>query len=107
MNKENDPIQISITFEDKESALNLAKKMVELKLIACAQIFPITSIFNWDNAVQSEEEYFIQAKTVRGRITEIEKFIIENHSYDVPEIIATPIIWGHEPYLKWLKENTK
>ena len=107
MDKEKEPVQISISFGDKESAISLGKRLVELRLIACAQIFPISSIYQWNDKIQSEEEYLIQAKTTRGNLSEIETYITKNHSYEVPEIIAVPIVWAHEPYLNWVQQNTR
>lgn len=106
MNEKVKPVVVSITFGDQASAVKLGKEMVEMKLVACAQLFPILSIYNWKDEVQSDNEFFMQAKTVASKIEQIEQFIVEHHTYDVPEIIVTPIIWGHAPYLEWVVGET-
>ena len=102
MNEKVKLVVVSITFGDQASAINLAKQMVEKRLVACVQLFPILSIYNWKDSVQSDNEYFIQAKTTASKIELIEKFIVKHHPYEVPEIIVAPIIWGHAPYLDWV-----
>ncbi|MEM7657070.1 MAG: divalent-cation tolerance protein CutA [Bacteroidota bacterium] len=101
------PIILSIACADQESAKAIGAKLVEAKLVACAQVFPIHSIFRWEGKVQSEAEVMLQAKTLEKHVTAIEKLVVEQHSYEVPEIIATPIVWGHQSYLDWMKAETR
>ena len=107
MNNNFKPIVITIAFGNKNAARELGKKLVEQKLVACAQLFPIQSIYRWDNAIQADDECLLQAKTTEANIENIEKLVTKEHSYEVPEIIATSIVWGHQPYLQWLADNTR
>ena len=106
MNQDSQFTVISIACGNREAAIHLAKKLVENQLVACAQLFPIHSIYHWDGAVQSDEEVMLQAKTHTTKLEAIEKLVLQEHDYEVPEIIATPILWGHQKYLDWVKENT-
>lgn len=99
-------VTLSISFPDRSSAEALARLLVERKLIACGQLMPIHSIFQWEEKVQSEDEVLLQAKTLERHLPAIEALVLEHHSYEVPEIIATRLSWGHQPYLDWIARET-
>jgi periplasmic divalent cation tolerance protein len=97
---------IIATFPDKESAKLIAKLLVEKRLVACTQLFPIESIYSWKDEIFDEAEImlFIKSKTVL--FNEITAMIKENHTYEVPEIIQIPITDGLPDYLKWIEDCT-
>ncbi|MEO1449623.1 MAG: divalent-cation tolerance protein CutA [Bacteroidota bacterium] len=97
---------LSITFPDRDSAMQIGQLLVDRHLIACAQLLPIHSVFRWEGKVQSEDEVLLQGKTTEQQLTAIEALIKQHHSYDVPEMIATPVVWGHQPYLDWVETET-
>jgi len=83
----------------------LAEKLVEAKLAACVQIVPqITSVYAWEGKLQKENEQLLLIKTTEDKYSELEKFIIEHHSYDVPEIVAIKSEHVFGPYQAWLEE---
>jgi len=83
----------------------LAEKLVEAKLAACVQIVPqITSVYAWEGKLQKENEQLLLIKTTEDKYSELEKFIIEHHSYDVPEIVAIKAENVFGPYQAWLEE---
>ena len=85
-------------------AEGLAQKIVEAKLAACVQVLPqITSFYFWENAVQRDAEHLLFIKTLPAKFAELEKFIQENHSYEVPEIVAVKSENVSEKYFGWLK----
>lgn len=73
-----------ITFPNRNEAKNLASQLIEKSLIACANIYKIDSLYKWEGKVMDEEEYVLWAKTSGKNIDEIEKFVSEKHSYDLP-----------------------
>ena len=82
----------------------LAEKLVESRLAACVQIVPqITSFYFWEGKVQKDNEQLLLIKTTEDKYLELEKFISENHSYDVPEIVAVRSESVSEPYRIWLE----
>ena len=100
-------ITIFITVGSAEEGENIGKALVEERLIACVNIIPgIRSIFHWEGKICDEEELLLIAKSKEGLFHKIKERVIELHSYDVPEIIALPIPWGSEDYLKWIGEVT-
>ncbi|HEY2724099.1 MAG TPA: divalent-cation tolerance protein CutA, partial [Pseudonocardiaceae bacterium] len=75
---------------------------------ACAQIVgPITSVFRWEGEVQTEQEWRVEIKTAGDRVAALTEHIRANHGYDVPEVIATPIVGGNADYLSWVSAETR
>ena len=96
-------IQVFTTTDTKENAGQISGKIVEKNLAACAQIIgPITSIFWWKNNINEEEEWLVIIKTKKELYEELEQAIIKLHKYEVPEILAIPVVAGSKSYLDWL-----
>ena len=85
----------------------IASVLIEEKLAACVNIAEVRSYFRWKGESSIEKEDLLIIKTRKGKIKEIIQRITELHSYEVPEIIALPIIEGYDEYLKWIEEETK
>ncbi|GAA2732534.1 divalent-cation tolerance protein CutA [Streptomyces nogalater] len=96
------------TTDSEEKAKTLAAGAVEARVAACAQISaPVTSVYRWKGATQTEQEWQILFKTTTARYEALETYIKAAHDYDTPEIIATPIVAGSSAYLAWLEEETR
>jgi len=93
---------IQTTTNSKESAKELAKALLEQKLANCIQIFPIESLYFWEEKLCDEVEYLLQIKTSSKNYKRVEELILSLHSYDTPEIIEIPITNGFKGYLDWL-----
>lgn len=92
------------TVANAAEAESLAEKIVSAKLAACAQIMPqITSIYFWEGKIQKESEQLLIIKTLPEKFEKLERFIRENHSYEVPEIVSLPVEKVSEGYLAWMK----
>ncbi len=101
-------MQVLTTIDSREGAERIARAVVEARAAACAQIVgPIHSTYWWDNAVETAEEWQILMKTTEERYPELETAVRGAHSYDVPEIIATPITHGGKDYLSWVTKETR
>src|SRR3989304_1299748 len=96
-------LQVTTTVGARHDAERIAAELVERRLAACVQIVgPIRSIYRWQGAVESAEEWLCTAKTARAQVAAIDGLLREIHPYEVPELVATPIVGGSEAYLKWL-----
>lgn len=85
-------------------AENLAEKIVSAKLAACVQILPqMTSVYFWEGKIEKESEHLLLIKTLEEKFDELSKFIRENHSYEVPEIVALHAENVSESYLEWME----
>ncbi|RBQ28009.1 divalent-cation tolerance protein CutA [Aliarcobacter vitoriensis] len=99
-------VVIQTTFSSKDEAKNIAKALLESKLVACVQLFEIESIYNWEDKLCCQNETLLNIKTKKVNFSKIKSKILELHSYDVPEIIEIDISNISEDYLKFIKENT-
>ena len=96
---------ILTTTPNPEEAESLARKIVEAKLAACVQVLPeMKSFYFWENEIRSEPEHLLLIKTLDQRFEALKEFIIANHSYDVPEIVALSAEKVSESYLGWIKD---
>jgi periplasmic divalent cation tolerance protein len=94
---------ILITAGSEEEAHKIAESLVKRKKAACVNIVPrVDSLFWWEDGLNSTQENLLLVKTKESLFSEIVELVKRMHSYEVPEIIALPIIAGSEDYLKWL-----
>jgi periplasmic divalent cation tolerance protein len=101
-------LQVQTTTDSRAEAVELAQAAVEARLAACAQVAgPIASTYWWEDALERAEEWLIMLKLPASRYDDLAEFLAERHSYDDPEIIATPIVAGSESYLDWLSEEAR
>ncbi|MBN2577405.1 MAG: divalent-cation tolerance protein CutA [Pirellulales bacterium] len=101
-----DFIQILTTVEKREDAEKIARALVERRLAACVQIVgPIVSIYRWRKKIERAEEFQCWIKTRAGLYPQVEAAVRQLHSYEVPEILALPILDGGKDYLAWLEDS--
>lgn len=101
-------VVIFITCANSNEAKKIAQHLVGQKLVACVNILQsIESIFWWKQTVDSANEILLIAKSKKSLMPKIIKGIKSLHSYDVPEIIALPIISGNKDYLDWIDESLR
>ena len=101
--KKTDRIIVLITASSEDEARNIAELLVNGKKAACVNIVPgVDSLFWWEGKIESARESLLLVKTKASLLPEIVELVKRTHSYEVPEIIALPIIAGSEDYLKWL-----
>lgn len=99
-------IQVMTMTETKEQAQAIAKALVERKLAACVQITDaVESTYPWKGKIEISREYLCLIKTREDFFPQVEAVIKELHSYEMPEIIAVPIVKGSKEYLKWLNDT--
>jgi periplasmic divalent cation tolerance protein len=101
-------VQVVTTTSSREEAQRIARVLVEERLAACVQVLgPISSTYRWQGAIETSHEWLCVAKSRRELYEEIEKAIRGAHSYQVPEILAVPILAGSVDYLAWLDQEVK
>ncbi len=99
-------IQITTSTGTRHDAEQIASELVSRRLAGCVQISgPIASTFRWQGKVETAEEWVCSIKTNRAQLEPIQKLFAEIHPYEVPEMIAMPIVEGSDAYLKWLGEQ--
>lgn len=97
---------IETTVATTEQAKSIAKTLLDKRVIACANISEIESIYNWGNKEQNEKEYKISCKTTNETKDKCIKLIQELHPYRVPMVLSKEVESNSE-YFKWVEEKVK
>lgn len=102
-----DAIVVFCTTHSQDEAKHIATTLVNENLAACVNIIPnITSIYRWENELCTDYEFILIIKSVRQNLSPLVDKIKDLHSYDIPEILAVPVLGGSETYLNWLASET-
>jgi periplasmic divalent cation tolerance protein len=98
-----DKIVVLSSCDSEENAVALARTLVEQRLAACVNIIPgARSIYRWQGKIEDAAEWVLIIKTRRGLFDALREAIAKAHSYEVPEVLALPVVDGTEAYLAWL-----
>ncbi len=97
---------VYMTSSNEEEVNNIVEHLLKERLIACANLFPIKSIYHWNKELIKEEEVGVFLKTRSELVDEVIKEIKKQHSYDIPCIISLPIKKGNEDFLSWISDET-
>ncbi|GHF38562.1 divalent-cation tolerance protein CutA [Streptomyces morookaense] len=98
---------VTTTADAEAKARFLAAEVIGDRLAACAQVYPVSSVYRWEGKVEQAQEWRVDFKT-RGELVErLAERIGELHDYDTPEIIAVPVVAGSAGYLAWVGDETR
>ncbi len=101
-----DKIVVLVTCSSTREARKIARTLVERRLAACVNILDrIRSVYRWKGKVEESSERLLVIKTARGRFRALETAVRELHSYELPEIVALPLVDGLEEYLGWIEAS--
>ena len=101
-------LAIFITTGSPEEAHKIAELLLKQRKAACANIVPgVSSLFWWQDKIESASENLLIVKSKASLLNEIIRLVIENHSYEVPEVVALPIVGGSLDYLEWIDKEVK
>ena len=98
---------VMTTVSSDDAATSLAEALLRKQLAACIQVVPIKSHYTWKGSLQVDSEQLLMIKSKHSNFSAIRQCIVENHSYEVPEIIEVPIIAGSPEYLSWIDDVTR
>jgi len=99
-----DYIMVFVTCRDKSEAEKISQQLVKEKLIACANIVgPVKSYFHWKGEVDVAEEFLIVMKSRKDLFERVSEHVKRLHSYEVPEVLAIPVVDGSKAYLDWMR----
>lgn len=91
---------------DEAAAQRLAQALVSEQLATCVNRLPgMTSTYFWDGRLQDEAEILLIIKTTAARLAELQARLTALHPYDLPELVALPVVGGNEPYLQWVRNG--
>ena len=101
-------IRVVLVSVPRDEAREMATAIVEERLAACINIVPrIDSVYWWDDKIETDTESLMIIKTTAARMQELIEYIEENHPYDLPEVLALPLVAGLAEYVAWIKEETE
>ena len=100
-------ILITTTFDNKEECDKVVNLLLEDRLVSCCQISEITSKYHWKGKIETANEYQVKMKSKKELYNEIEKVILDNHSYETPQIVYYEIDGGFKDYLDWINDETR
>ncbi len=102
------PLAVLVTASGDEEAEQLALALLQRRLIACANVVPhVRSVFRWQNRVERADESLLIVKTTVAALPELIKAVKLLHSYQMPEVVALPIVGGSTDYLSWLASEIR
>ncbi|MFI2608123.1 divalent-cation tolerance protein CutA [Kitasatospora sp. NPDC018619] len=99
-------VVVTTTHESEEQARALASAVVRERLAACAQVYPVRSVYWWEGEVQDADEWRIDLKTRAELADRLGAFVAGQHSYETPEVVAVPVVGGSADYLAWVAAQT-
>ncbi|TAM35480.1 divalent-cation tolerance protein CutA [bacterium] len=101
-------VVIFVTASSRREARKISSELVREKLAACVNIIDkVDSIFFWEGKLQRSKEFLLVIKSTRAKFTRLAGLVKSLHSYEVPEIIALPVIAGYKPYLRWIDASIR
>jgi periplasmic divalent cation tolerance protein len=101
-----DKIVVLVMCGSRKEARKIARAVVERRLAACVNEIgaPVRSVYRWKGKVETAEEFLLVIKTTKRRFAALRAAVLELHSYEVPEIVALPVVKGSPAYLNWIAE---
>ena len=97
---------VYVTAKDEEEAKKIANHLLEKRLIACANMFPIKSLYRWKGVIESADEVAMILKTQKKHVERIILEVKAVHSYEVPCVVSLEIGDGNPDFLEWIKNET-
>lgn len=97
---------VTTTHENEQAARALAEGAVRERLAACAQLYPVGSVYRWQGEVRSEPEWRVDLKTRAELADRLTAFLVGHHTYGTPEVVAVPVVSGSPGYLEWITAQT-
>jgi periplasmic divalent cation tolerance protein len=100
-------VSVSITAGNADWLAGFVRSLVDDKLAACGNIYPIRSIYRWEGKTEDDAETIVVLHTRRGRVAEIIERADREHDYDTPQVLAVPILEAHPGYAQWVLDSTE
>ena len=97
---------VTTTFDNPTEAEKVVQGVLTSRLAACAQRYAVTSDYWWEEKLTSSEEIAVHFKTRAALVEPLKHYILNNHSYKVPQVLVYEIKGGHAAYLRWLSDET-
>ena len=102
-------VEVVVTGPTDQTLNRIAQRLVEARLIACANVLeaPVTSTYRWEGKVETEPEKRMHLHTRADLVGEVVAFVKDRHPYDVPNVTAVPLVAGNDDYFAWIVAETR
>lgn len=100
-------IIIYLICANRKEAIKIANYLIDKRLAACVNFFPVDSIYRWRGKKEKAKEFVLLIKTTKINYQKIERAVLKLHSYKIPCLISWPITKGYSKYLDWVKKEVK
>ena len=99
---------VLVTCPSQAVARRVAGRLIARRVAACVNIVPgLTSVYRWKGRVEHAREVLLIIKTTGGAFERLRREVLAAHPYEVPEVIAVPVVAGHAPYMRWVREGVR
>jgi len=99
---------VLVTVPDAATGEALGRALVGERLAACVNVVPgVVSVYRWEGSIQRDSEALLILKTTAAGVEALSDGIVRLHPYDVPEVLALPVVGGHGPYLRWVEDEVE
>lgn len=99
-------VSVYVTCPDKDTARAIARAMLERRLVACANLLPVGSMYWWEGRIEESDEVAMFMKAPAENAARVIEAVAAMHPYDVPCAVAFPLVEGHAPYFDWIGSET-
>ena len=104
----NNDVRIVFISIPREQARSFARELVEQRLVACVNSIPqMDSFYWWDEKVLTDHEALLIVKTTEQKFGALQEYVVENHPYEIPELLAVPVTEGLDDYMAWVRVETE
>ena len=101
-------LRILLVTAPADSVEALADALLDARLVACVNVIPgVRSLYWWEGKKEEAQESLLVIKTREDLVKRVTERVVEMHPYEVPEVVAVPIVGGHAPYLDWVEGETR
>jgi len=99
---------VLVTAPDAETGARIARALVEERLVACVNLLPgVRSVYRWEGRVEDEGEVLLVLKTASARLDAVAARVKDLHPYELPEVVALPVVGGSRGYLQWVERESE
>ncbi len=98
--------KLYVPCKSKGEASSIAAALLRMRLVACASIFPVSSVYRWKGKVESADEHVLLLTTRKSLVGKARGAITKLHSYGVPAILEIPVLSANVPYVEWVAGET-
>jgi len=100
-------VEIHVTYSNIKEARKISRGLLQKHLVACANMYPVSSQYRWKGKIVDDKEILAVYKTVQQKVQQVQRFVERRHSYKVPCIVTLPVTRSAKKYSDWVIHETR